>query len=116
MLREAGNAASRMFSKLSEAAGNRPQRPENSSLSLQDLTFHYYDLMAAYQPQANPSFKSAWLVLRRDDGHRPALQTGYWSRFIPNAHFESIGGTHLELSNNIGEIADAIKTALKSGV
>jgi amino acid adenylation domain-containing protein len=115
MLRDVGGAVGRMFSRMSRA-GNRPQRTESSpALTLQDLTFHYYELMAAYEPKPIPGLKSGWVVLRKDDGHRPALQTDYWSRFIPNARFESIGGTHLELSNNIGEIADAIKAALKSG-
>jgi amino acid adenylation domain-containing protein len=117
MLREVGAAAARLTSRVIRTAGNHQQRAESSPvLSLQDLTFHYYELMAAYEPKPIQGLKSAWVVLRKDDGHRPALQTEYWSRFIPKARVESIGGTHLELSNNIGEIADAIKTALKSGV
>jgi thioesterase domain-containing protein len=115
MLRELWSKAMRVIPKLMEKAGKRaPGAEAAASLTLQDLTFHYYELMAAYQPRINSGFKSSWIILRRNDGHRPAMQTDYWRRFIPNARFESIGGTHLDLSNNIGEIADAIKTALKA--
>ena len=115
MLRELWNGSLRVIPRVFRALTNPSQRAETASaLSLDDLTFHYYELMAAYEPTANSGSGAAWIILRQEDGHRPALQTAYWSRFIPKARFESIGGTHLELSNNIGEIAGAIKTALKS--
>jgi thioesterase domain-containing protein len=77
-----------------------------------NLNFHYYEVMAAYEPKTYQGSEAAWIILRRGEGDRSSRQVSYWSGFIPNVHFEVIPGTHLELQNTIGEIATIIKRAL----
>ncbi len=81
--------------------------------SVQDLTFHYYELMAAYETQPYLESKSVWIILRNGESHSAPRQISYWRRFIHDAHIEFVPGAHLELSKNIGEISSIIKTALK---
>jgi amino acid adenylation domain-containing protein len=80
--------------------------------SMPNLNFHYYEVMANYQPQPNLGSKSVWIILRQGESHRSPQQISYWSRFIPDARFEVVLGTHLELKNSIGGIAKIIKAAL----
>jgi thioesterase domain-containing protein/acyl carrier protein len=89
----------------------KPVEPA-ASLSLQDLTYHYYELMSDYKPKANLNSKSTWIVLRQGDRNRSSQQTAYWSRFIPNTRIEFMSGNHLDLSTNVGEIAQIIRATL----
>jgi amino acid adenylation domain-containing protein len=88
--------------------GNGPPTP-----SLPNLNFHYYEVMADYEPQANLGTKSVWIILRQGENQRRPQQISYWTGFIPDARFEVVLGTHLELKNNIGDISAIIRTALK---
>jgi thioesterase domain-containing protein len=76
------------------------------------LNFHYVEIMADYEPEAYLGSKSIWIIFRQRESQEPG-QVSYWSAFIPEAHFEIIPGTHAELKNNMGQIADIIKTALR---
>jgi amino acid adenylation domain-containing protein len=87
----------------------------NKAPSVQDMNIHYYELMANYGAQPyKGGTKSAWIILRHGEGHRTPEQISYWSRYIHDAHVEIIPGTHLELSKNIDDIAQIIRTALRT--
>jgi len=81
--------------------------------SMPNLNFHYYEVMADYELRPSLGSKSVWIIVRQGEKLRRAKQIKYWSPFVPNARFEVVLGTHLELKNNIGDIAAIIKTALK---
>jgi hypothetical protein len=81
--------------------------------SMPNLNFHYYEVIASYKPQAYLGSKSVWIILRKEDSDLYARQISCWSRFILDARFEGISGTHVELKGSIGEIADIIKTAIE---
>ena len=93
------------FKRLVGSVPPTPSRP--------NLNFHYYEVMADYEPQPNLGTKSVWIILRQGENQRRPQQISYWSGFIPDAHFEVVLGTHLELKNNIGDISAIIRTALK---
>jgi hypothetical protein len=78
-----------------------------------NLNFHYYEVMADYEPEANLGTKSVWIILRQGENERRPEQISYWTDFIPDARFEVVLGTHLELKTNIGDISRIIETALK---
>lgn len=88
--------------------------PKNGSASSDapNLNFHYYEVMAGYEPKAFAGSKSVWVILRRGESERSPRQMTYWSGFIPDVHFEVIPGTHLELQTSMGEIAQIIGRAL----
>jgi amino acid adenylation domain-containing protein len=79
-----------------------------------NLNFHYYEVIAGYELQANLGSKSVCIILRQEDAKLCSRQMSCWSRFIPDARFEGISGTHVELKNSIREIADIIKTLLRN--
>jgi len=81
--------------------------------SMPNLNFHYYEVMADYEPEANLGTKSVWIILRQGENERRPEQISYWTDFIPDARFEVVLGTHLELKTNIGDISRIIETALK---
>ncbi|MCE0522525.1 MAG: amino acid adenylation domain-containing protein [Methylacidiphilales bacterium] len=83
--------------------------------SMPNLNFHYYEVLARYEPQGYPESRSVTVILRQGDSLRRSRQTGYWSEFIPEASFEAVPGTHMELAKNIGAITDIIKIALSNG-
>ena len=76
-----------------------------------NLDVHYREVMAQYEPQAYRG-QSVWIILRKEESDRYPRQISYWSGFIPDARFEVIHGTHLELKSSMGEITDIIKAAL----
>ena len=80
-----------------------------------NLNFHYYEVMGRYQPKPYLGSKTAWIILREGEGDRCPRQFSYWNGFIPDARFEVVPGTHLELRSSMGEIAKIIKTALNEG-
>jgi thioesterase domain-containing protein len=84
-----------------------------STPSMPDLTFHYYELLADYEPRAYLGSNTVWIILRQGESQRSSRQTSYWSGFIPDARFKIILGTHLEMKDSIGQIADIVKTALR---
>jgi hypothetical protein len=77
-----------------------------------NLNFHYYELMASYEPKTYLGTQSAWIILRQGESDRCPRQMQYWSALTPDVHFEIIPGTHLELQGSIGEIANIVKKAL----
>jgi len=79
-----------------------------------NLNFHYYNVIADYEPQAYLGSKSAWIILREGEIQRHRRQISYWTGFIPDARFEVVLGTHLELRSNIEGIARIIQDALKT--
>jgi amino acid adenylation domain-containing protein len=81
--------------------------------SAPNLNFHYYEVMANYEPLPYLGSESVWVILREGEIVRRSRQFSYWSEFIPDAHFQVVPGTHLELKIHMGEIVDIIKTALK---
>lgn len=79
-----------------------------------NLNFHYYEVMAAYEPKTYQGSKAVWIILRQGESDRCPRQMSYWSGFIPNVHFEVIPGTHLELQSSMGDISTIIKMALNN--
>jgi len=77
-----------------------------------NLNFHYYEVIASYEPQVYLGSKSAWIILRRGNSRLYTRQISCWSRFVPDAHFNSISGNYVELKSSMGEIAEIIKTSL----
>jgi thioesterase domain-containing protein len=76
------------------------------------LNFHYIEILADYEPQAYLGSNPVWIILREGESQDPG-QVGYWRRFIPEARFEVIPGTHVELKNSMGKITEIIKIALQ---
>jgi amino acid adenylation domain-containing protein len=80
--------------------------------TVQALKFHYYHVMAGYEPEVYRGSKIVWIMLREGESTRVPQQISYWSRIIPGARFEVIPGTHLELRDSMGKIVDVIQTAM----
>jgi thioesterase domain-containing protein len=78
-----------------------------------NLDFHYYQLLADYEPQAYPVSAPAWILLREKETHRRPKQVRYWSHLIAQARFEIVPGTHLDFQSCMPEIAEVIRLALK---
>ena len=79
-----------------------------------NLNFHYYEVMADYEPQNYLGSNAVWIILREEEIQRRPLQFSYWSGFIPDARFEVVPGTHLELKHAMKEITAIIKAAVGS--
>ncbi len=79
--------------------------------SMPNLNNHYYQVMADYEPQPYGA-DSVWIILREGESNRRPKQVRYWSGFIPDAQFEVVPGTHLELQSRMDEIVDVIKIAM----
>jgi amino acid adenylation domain-containing protein len=84
-----------------------------SATSAPNLNFHYYELLASYEPQPYLGSKSVWIILRQGENHRRAQQVSYWAGFISGPRFQVIPGTHLELKGSMKEITHIVQTALK---
>lgn len=79
-----------------------------------NLNFHYYEIMATYEPEKYLGTNSAWIILRQGESDRCPRQMSYWSSIISDVHFEVIPGTHLELQSSMGEISNIIHRALNN--
>ena len=109
-LREFAGRTTKWIAKLFRSS-LQPSDPEPASL-VTNLNFHYYEVMASYEPKTYLGSKEVWIILRLGESDRCPRQMSYWSGFIPDVHFEVIPGTHLELQNSMGEIAGIINKAL----
>jgi amino acid adenylation domain-containing protein len=83
--------------------------------TMPDLNFHYFEVMAQYQPvplalDLNP----VWIILRKGENHRHPQQIRFWKEFIKHPRFERVEGTHLELKTSMTEIAKVVKQGLPS--
>jgi pyochelin synthetase len=76
-----------------------------------NLNFHYYETIASYKLQNYRGF-NVWILLRREDLELYVRQVQCWTKFIPRALYHGISGSHLELKESMGEIAEIISTAL----
>jgi amino acid adenylation domain-containing protein len=83
--------------------------------TLPNLNFHYYDVMANYEPVPYlGGSRAVWIILRQGESERHPRQISYWSELISRPRFEQVSGTHLELRNTMGSITDVIKMALQN--
>ena len=79
-----------------------------------NVAFHYYELIADYEPQPYLGTTSADIILRQEEIHRNTRQIKYWRGFLPEARFELLLGSHLDLKSNVEDIARTIKVALSA--
>jgi amino acid adenylation domain-containing protein len=78
-----------------------------------NLDFHYYQLLADYEPHPYPVSSPACILLRENETYRRPKQVRYWSHLIAQARFEIVPGTHLDFQSCMPEIAEVIRLALK---
>ena len=79
-----------------------------------NVAFHYYELIADYEPKPYLGSTSADIILRQEEIHRNTRQIKYWRGFLPDARFELLLGSHLDLKSNVEDIARTIKIALST--
>lgn len=88
-------------------------KEDEATSSMPNLNFHYYEVIADYEPARYLGDQPVWIILRKGESPHHARQIAYWSGFIPNARYEIVPGTHLELQGSMGEIAAVIQEALQ---